>query len=160
MLFGIEHRRFAWLAIVMVAVAPASARADTTHGGNGTGDHIATSSGAASGKGGSAASKSSIDGAGVADPGQLIDPNLSAQAIAVRETPKFASIKIVPVEQSGNSKPLVQAVMDENAAAETLRDAIRANADLMRYLRAHDVQVSNVVALSTDRNNNAIVFTR
>ena len=96
----------------------------------------------------------------MADPARLIDPNMYATAIEVRETQHFGSITITPVDRSENSKALIRTVMQDQPGIEDLRNAIRANAQLMKALKDRGISVDDVVSVTTDRNDNAIVFVK
>jgi hypothetical protein len=137
------------LALVALSLAPISALAQSSSDSGSAGQTMSQSSKGASAK-----------RADAADPSHLIDPNRSAAAIIVRKSPDFASIKVEPVSKSGNSQALIRAVLDHDAGLDALHEAIRGNADMMKALKAQGASVDDVVAVTTDRNNDAIVFTR
>lgn len=99
-------------------------------------------------------------GAAAADPALLINPDIAAAAIEIGETTHFKAIRIEPVDRSENSKALVRAVLDNASALEDLHEAIRRNTQLSKALSSRDVSVDDVVSVTTDRDDNAIVFTR
>lgn len=139
-------------AALFTLAVPAGARASLP-GGQSAGSAAA---GQSAKSGGTAPDKA----AETADPARLIDPNMYATAIEVRETPHFGSITITPVDRSENSKALIRTVMQDQPGIEDLRNAIRANAQLMKALNNRGISVDDVVSVTTDRNDNAIVFVK
>lgn len=99
-------------------------------------------------------------GAVAADPSKLIDPDPIAVAMELRETSQFSSIVIRPASKSGNSKALIRAVLDDQSGLQALHAAILRNEQLMRTLKSRGVSVNDVLSITTDRNDNAIVFVR
>ncbi|KAJ0336846.1 hypothetical protein COL154_014335, partial [Colletotrichum chrysophilum] len=99
-------------------------------------------------------------GAVAADPSKLIDPDTTAVAMELRESTHFSSITVRPVSKSGNSKALIRAVLDDQSGQQDLHAAIHHNEQLMRTLKSHGLSVDDVVSITTDRNDNAIVFVR
>ncbi len=120
----------------------------------------AQASGQGSSHAGSQASSKPDAAAQAADPAQLIDPDMFATAIEVRETTHFASITITPVDSSENSRALIRNVLQDQQGMEDLHAAIRGNRELMKTLKGKGIPVDDVVSVTTDRNDNAIVFTR
>lgn len=145
----IRKTMLAGVALSVLSLAATSALAQSSTADGSPGQTMSNASASASAR-----------RADAADPSHLIDPNRAAAAIIVRNTPDFAAIKVEPVSRSGNSKVLIRAVLDHDAGLDDLHDAIRGNAAMMKVLKGQNVAVDDVVAVTTDRNNDAIVFTR
>ena len=116
---------------------------------------VAGGSGSASG---TPAGKSTA--AQLADPARLIDPDLYAAAIEVRETAHFGSVTVTPVGRSENSAALIASVLQDQDGLEELRAAVRKNGQLMAALKREGVSLIDLVSVTTDQNNNAILFVR
>jgi len=139
------------LAMLMAAAWPCHATAQTTASPDDTTISTDSSTKKAS------TSDSSADSA---DPSKLIDADLTAVSIELRQTPSFSSIVVKPVGKSGNSKALVRILLDDQSGLRDLHAAIRRNDQLMTILRSRRISVDDVVSISTDRNDNAIVFVK
>lgn len=95
-----------------------------------------------------------------ADPSRLIDPNMYATAIEVGETQHFGSITVMPVDKSENSRALIRSVLDDQDGLEALHRAVRGNSQLMAVLTGKGIPAGDVVSVTTDQNDNAIVFVK
>lgn len=95
-----------------------------------------------------------------ADPARLIDPDMYATAIEVQQTKHFKSITITPLDKSENSKALIRTVLADQSGMEDLRKAVRGNRALMKALEDRGLTAGDVVSVTTDRNDNAIVFVK
>lgn len=100
------------------------------------------------------------DATAAADPAQLLNPDTAASAIEIRETPHFGSIKIRSARQSDDDAAIVRVVLEDTSGLDALRKAIRGNSELMSALAARDKSVDDVISVTTDRNDDAIIFTR
>ncbi len=98
--------------------------------------------------------------ASAADPSELIDPDMYATAIEVQQTLHFHSIRVVPVDKSENSAALIGAVTRDQPGVEALRQAVRGNGELAGALSSRGLSAGDVVAVTTDRNDDAILFVK